>query len=116
MAATNAYVRRFLVKGVPSLFSDLKPLYNQPGKAELLEGLFERLLQSLKDTGSFPALASTQAAGDKDAEPSGGDAADSSITSTSADGETPQAELWTMFYLAQHYDRMGRTGDDRQTS
>lgn len=32
VAATDAYVRRYLRRGIPSLFSDLKPLYKQPGK------------------------------------------------------------------------------------
>lgn len=86
-AAADAYVRRFLQKGVPSLFTDLKSLYSNPAKAEALGALFQRLLDALTADGAFPPLA-----GQSEPQPA-----------------SPQALLWTMAYLAQHHDRMGDT-------
>jgi NMDA receptor-regulated protein 1 len=34
-AAADTYVRRFLQKGIPSLYTDLKSLYSNPAKAEV---------------------------------------------------------------------------------
>nr|GFB75251.1 N-alpha-acetyltransferase 15, NatA auxiliary subunit [Tanacetum cinerariifolium] len=40
--------------GVPSLFSDLSPLYDHPGKADILEKLLLGLEESIKTTGGYP--------------------------------------------------------------
>ncbi|KAM0933409.1 putative transferase [Dioscorea sansibarensis] len=66
---------------VPSLFSVLSPLYHHPCKANILEQLFLHLESSLRSTGSFPGR--TQK-------------------------EPPSTLMWTLFYLAQHYDRCGQ--------
>ena len=58
------------------------------GKGEALGQLFERILASLEATGSFPSEGEQ-----------GGSPAE------------PQAQVWTMFQLAQHFDMQGRTGD-----
>ncbi|KAH9714680.1 N-terminal acetyltransferase A complex auxiliary subunit NAA15 [Citrus sinensis] len=79
-AAFN-YVRPLLTKGVPSLFSDLSPLYDQPGKADILEQLILELEHSIGTTGKYP--------GREEKEP-------------------PSTLLWTLFFLAQHYDRRGQ--------
>ncbi|KAL3633012.1 N-alpha-acetyltransferase 16, NatA auxiliary subunit [Castilleja foliolosa] len=78
--AAESYIRPFLTKGVPSLFSDLSPLYDHFGKADILEKLILKLEHSLKSTGVYP----------------GG-----------IDKEPPSTLMWTLFYLAQHYDRRG---------
>ncbi|KAJ0075174.1 hypothetical protein Patl1_34404 [Pistacia atlantica] len=52
-AAFN-YIRPLLTKGVPSLFSDLSPLYGQPGKADILEHLILELEHSIRTTGRCP--------------------------------------------------------------
>ena len=57
-------------------------------KGEALGQLFERLNESLESTGSFPAL------NNEDTSPA-----------------KPQAQVWTMYQLAQHYDMQGRTGE-----
>ncbi|GAB2269440.1 N-alpha-acetyltransferase 16, NatA auxiliary subunit [Dionaea muscipula] len=75
------YIRPLLTKGVPSLFSDLSPLYNQPGKADILEKLILELEQSIRKTGGFPGR---------------------------LDKEPPSTLMWTFFLLAQHYDRRGQ--------
>ena len=59
MAAAEGYVRRFLQKGIPSLFTDLKSLYADAAKAAALGQLFERLLAALSAEKAFPALVGT---------------------------------------------------------
>lgn len=79
--AAENYIKPLLTKGVPSLFSDLSPLYNHTAKADILEALLLGLEHSVKTTGSYP--------GREDKEP-------------------PSTLMWILFYLAQHYDRRGR--------
>ncbi|KAK6148908.1 hypothetical protein DH2020_016433 [Rehmannia glutinosa] len=68
---------------VPSLFSDLSPLYDHSGKvsrpADILEQLILEMEHSLKETGGYPGR---------------------------VDKEPPSTLMWTLFYLAQtrHYD------------
>ncbi|KAK4428066.1 N-terminal acetyltransferase A complex auxiliary subunit NAA15 [Sesamum alatum] len=79
--AADTYIRPFLTKGVPSLFSDLSPLYDHSGKADILEQLVLELEHSIKTTGGYPGR---------------------------VDKEPPSTLMWTLFYLAQHYDRRGQ--------
>ncbi|GAV89376.1 NARP1 domain-containing protein/TPR_11 domain-containing protein [Cephalotus follicularis] len=79
-AAVN-YIKPLLTKGVPSLFSDLSSLYDHPGKADILEHLILELEHSIRTTGRYP--------GREEKEP-------------------PSTLLWTLFFLAQHYDRRSR--------
>uniref|UniRef100_A0A2P2MTN8 Uncharacterized protein n=1 Tax=Rhizophora mucronata TaxID=61149 RepID=A0A2P2MTN8_RHIMU len=79
--AAENYIRPLLTKGVPSLFSDLSPLYNHPGKADILEQLILELEHSIKMMGRYP--------GREEKEP-------------------PSTLLWILFFLAQHYDRRGQ--------
>ncbi|KAL4589164.1 hypothetical protein LXL04_002068 [Taraxacum kok-saghyz] len=79
--AADNYIRPLLTKGVPSLFSDLSPLYDHPGKANILEKLVLGLEDSLKKTGGYPEK---------------------------SEKEPPSTLMWTLFYLAQHYDRRGQ--------
>ncbi|KAM0944855.1 putative transferase [Dioscorea sansibarensis] len=76
--AADSYVRPLLSKGVPSLFCDLSPLYDQPEKANILEKLFLQLENFVRTTGSFPGR---------------------------SEKEPPSTLMWTLFLLAQHYDR-----------
>jgi peptide alpha-N-acetyltransferase len=93
--AADAYVRRYLARGIPSLFSDLKPLYADAAKAAALGALFSRLEAALESTGAFPPLARPPAYA------TGGAAA--------ASPASPQALVWARLYLAQHHDRLGAT-------
>ncbi|KAL1565087.1 N-alpha-acetyltransferase 16, NatA auxiliary subunit [Salvia divinorum] len=77
-SAAENYVRPFLTKGVPSLFTDLSPLYDHPGKADSLEQLILELEHAIKTTGAYPGR---------------------------VDKEPPSTLMWILFYLAQHYDR-----------
>ncbi|KAH7283085.1 hypothetical protein KP509_35G060100 [Ceratopteris richardii] len=77
-SAVDEYMRPLLRKGVPSLFSDLKSLYSQPGKAHVLEEILLGYESSLRMNGSFPG---------------------------STEQEPPSTLLWTLFLLGQHFDR-----------
>ncbi|PKU72316.1 peptide alpha-N-acetyltransferase [Dendrobium catenatum] len=81
--AADNYVRPLLTKGVPSLFSDLSPLYDHCGKADILEQLFVELETAVKSTGCFPG---------RDRK------------------EPPSTLLWILFLLSQHYERRGQHG------
>lgn len=79
--AAENYIRPLLTKGVPSLFSDLSPLYDHPGKADILEQLILELEHSLRTTGQYPGR---------------------------TEKEPPSTLMWALFLLAQHYDRRGQ--------
>ncbi|XWS20344.1 hypothetical protein CRYUN_Cryun31cG0093500 [Craigia yunnanensis] len=79
-AAVN-YIKPLLTKGIPSLFSDLSPLYDHPGKADILEQLILELEHSIRINGRYPDR---------------------------TEKEPPSTLLWTLFFLAQHYDRRGQ--------
>ncbi|KAG5016290.1 hypothetical protein JHK85_022426 [Glycine max] len=79
--AADNYIRPLLTKGVPSLFSDLSSLYNHPGKADILEQLILELERSIRMSGQYPGR---------------------------MDKEPPSTLMWTLFLLAQHYDRRGQ--------
>ncbi|XP_023514565.1 N-terminal acetyltransferase A complex auxiliary subunit NAA15-like [Cucurbita pepo subsp. pepo] len=79
--AADTYIRPLLTKGVPSLFSDLSPLYDQPGKADILEQLILWLENSVRSSGQYPG---------------------------STEKEPPSTLMWILFLLAQHYDRRGQ--------
>lgn len=100
MPRVDAYVRGFLRKGVPSLFSDVKPLYEDETKAEVFGHLFENYCDCLEDEGrgTLPEIVPLpESAGDvrlrfgRDAD---------------AEDEPPSTLLWVLHFLAQHYDRV----------
>ncbi|OAY36828.1 N-terminal acetyltransferase A complex auxiliary subunit NAA15 [Manihot esculenta] len=76
--AADNYIRPLLTKGVPSLFSDLSPLYHHAVKADILEKLILELERSIRLTGRYPGR---------------------------TEKEPPSTLMWTLFFLAQHYDR-----------
>eukprot|EP00887_Chlorella_sp_A99_P007802 scaffold20.g7802.t1 len=92
-AAADAYVRRPLSKGVPSLFSDLRPLYADPAKAAALAALFARLEAALAAGGEFPPPAE-----------GGGD-----VRAGGPHHASPHSLVWCRLYLAQHHDLLGDT-------
>ena len=80
-AAAARYVRPFLRKGVPSLFSDLAPLYDNAAKAEALGRVAAEAEASLRQRSAFPG---------------------------EADGsEEPPALAWALHLRAQHAARVG---------
>ncbi|PPD81229.1 hypothetical protein GOBAR_DD21845 [Gossypium barbadense] len=52
--AAISYINSLLTKGVPSLFSDLSPLYDHPGKLHMLEQLILELEHSIRINGRYP--------------------------------------------------------------
>ena len=138
-AAADMYVRRFLQKGIPSLFTDLKSLYSNPAKAEVcftLHGLLSyricivsapqgrteapRLLACIQRLHSRPNTGCIHRANIVQAL---GALLQRLLDAVTADGAFPprpgqsdpepatdQALLWTMAWAAQHHDRMGDTG------
>ncbi|KAL0724454.1 hypothetical protein Bca4012_039053 [Brassica carinata] len=79
--AVAKYIKPLLTKGVPSLFSDLSSLYDHPRKPDILEQVVVEMEHSIRTTGSYP----------------GSDVK-----------EPPSTLLWTLFFLAQHYDKRGQ--------
>ncbi|KAJ7057790.1 NMDA receptor-regulated protein 1-domain-containing protein [Mycena amicta] len=79
----NPYILTGLKKGVPSLFSDIKSLYQDTSKQQAIEEISTEALETFK---------------------AGAEAASSS---TNADVE-PTSYLWTLYFLAQHHSYLGR--------
>ena len=73
-----------LKKGVPSLFTSIKPLYSDVDKRLIIEGLME---------GFREAEGSSQAHGGP---------------SVSSDPDKPTVYLWTLYFLSQHYSYLGQ--------
>jgi peptide alpha-N-acetyltransferase len=84
--AADSYIRRKLRSGIPSLYSDLLPLYKNPEKVAALEQLEEQMLASLEATQKFPPSA-------EEPEPQ---------------EETPMVIMWTWKLLANHFERTGQ--------
>jgi len=78
--AFGMYVKPFLRKGVPSLFSDIKPLYKDAAKVQLMGDLMCENLALLE---------SEQKLVDE------------------AEVEPPVTKLWVLEYLSNHFDRTG---------
>eukprot|EP01023_Acetabularia_acetabulum_P015627 TRINITY_DN17634_c0_g1_i4.p1 TRINITY_DN17634_c0_g1~~TRINITY_DN17634_c0_g1_i4.p1 ORF type:complete len:865 (-),score=147.57 TRINITY_DN17634_c0_g1_i4:456-3050(-) len=94
--AADFYVRRFIVKGIPSLFRDLKPLYEDNSKAEILGDLFRYYLKCLEENGKLPPLLENL-----DAE--------SNYNGSHDGSNSPQIVVWVLMYLAQNYNERGET-------
>jgi peptide alpha-N-acetyltransferase len=82
----DIYIRKFLRRGIQSLFSDLKPLYSDTSKVELLSELYCELFASIEKDGTFPPSES-------EPEPA---------------KEGPMVVMWLNLLLANHYDRAGQ--------
>jgi len=81
-----SYVRDKIRRGIPSLFSDLEPLYDEPAKAAFIQSTIEDLLTNLREGNRFA----------KD-EPK--------------DAESPSALMYMLIFAAQHYDHIGKYTD-----
>jgi len=84
----NAYLLRGLKKGIPSLFVDLKPLYQDTQKRAIIEELVDGYRRSLEE-GYLP-----------DESPND--------TGTEPDSDVPTTYLWTLYFLAQHFSHIGQ--------
>lgn len=91
----DRYLRTQLGRGVPSVGADLKFIYSQSNECiEILESLVVSYHESLSKTEMFPPRTNVFA---DEQEP------------TEATKESPMALLWTMYFMVQHYDRLGQT-------
>ncbi|KAJ2964315.1 hypothetical protein NQZ79_g861 [Umbelopsis isabellina] len=86
----DVYMQTALRKGVPSLFVDIKRLYTDAEKEKIVEELVTGYAKSLEENGHFNEDG-TQAI------------------------EPPTAYLWTLYFLAQHYDKQRKTDLALQT-
>ena len=80
----DAYLRKNLRKGVPPLFVSVRSLYTDEAKVKVIQDLFVEYHDNLNKSGHF-SLA------DKEA---------------NLPQEPASALLWTLYFLAQHYDHM----------
>ncbi|WIA39458.1 hypothetical protein OEZ86_005557 [Tetradesmus obliquus] len=104
-AAADSYVRRYLLRGIPSLFSDLKPLYADSAKAAALQQLFEGYAAALRSSGSLPGLLQPAANSSSNGPLRQQQPANGSSSSSGSGEDNPLT--WVLHYLAQHYDRLG---------
>ncbi|XP_058789166.1 N-alpha-acetyltransferase 15, NatA auxiliary subunit [Phymastichus coffea] len=81
----DRYLRKGLHKGVPPLFVDLRALYKDQSKVDVIQSLVLQYKEALKAHGHF-----SDEDKDKPREPA-------------------SALLWNYYYLAQHYDFLGST-------
>ncbi len=80
----TAYLTHGLKKGIPSLFVFVKDLYHQqPWKIQAMESIVLSMKTNLADAGRF------------------GSASDDGIL---AEQQLPTTFLWTLYFIAQHYD------------
>jgi N-alpha-acetyltransferase 15/16, NatA auxiliary subunit len=84
----KAYLLRGLQKGIPSLFVDLKPLYQDTQKRTILEELVDGFRRALEE-GCLP----NETPNDVVEEP---------------DSDMPTTYLWTLYFLAQHFSHIGQ--------
>jgi hypothetical protein len=90
------YLVSGLQKGIPSLFSDVKSLYSDSWKQQVVEDIVEKMRESLATAGVLETR-TTEADGDH---PSG--------STSSSSVEPPTTYLWTLFFLAQHHSFLSR--------
>lgn len=76
------YLLSGLTKGVPSLFVDIKALYKDDSKREIVEQIVEAALADFSPNSSSP--------------------------SSSSAAVEPTTYLWTLYFLAQHYSYLSR--------
>ncbi|KAJ3482804.1 hypothetical protein NLI96_g6742 [Meripilus lineatus] len=87
----SRYIYSALEKGIPSLFADLKAMYKDIPKREIIQSIVEDLREKLTPTDSQPT---SQTPND---------------TSTSPpESEPPTTYLWTLYFLAQHYSQISQ--------
>ncbi|EFA02495.1 N-alpha-acetyltransferase 16, NatA auxiliary subunit isoform X2 [Tribolium castaneum] len=82
----DKYMRRSLSKGVPPLFVDLRSLYTDKSKVEIIENLMLQYVDALKKVGKY-----------------------SEAELNNGPKEPASALLWVYYYLAQHHDYLNQT-------
>lgn len=93
----DRYVRPMLLRGVPSLFSDIKALYDDSSRVVAIEQLFVSFLNGLKsEQAGLPKPPMSP---------------DSTAPVTPDERSSPEKDKaalpWVLLFLSQHYDRVG---------
>ena len=86
----ESYLRDKISRGIPSLFSDLEPLYADPAKALAIQEAIEEMLGHLRKDNKFCS----------------GDAKDS---------ESPSSLMYALHFAAQHYDHCSQWNTQTNT-
>ncbi|KAA8496104.1 N-terminal acetyltransferase A complex auxiliary subunit NAA15 [Porphyridium purpureum] len=103
----DVLVRRFLYKGVPSLFSMFKSIYrDQPHKAQLLGGLFESYAAHL-NSNSTASLPPFKGSAYVDANGSA-NSSDGAKEDNVSEAKLQDLTLWVDYFLVQHYVALGQ--------
>ncbi|KAH9928580.1 NMDA receptor-regulated protein 1a [Amylocystis lapponica] len=76
----ESYILSGLKKGIPSLFADIKALYKEPQKQQVIEDIVEALREELASPPPEPA----------------------------SESESPTTYLWSLYFLAQHHSSLSR--------
>ena len=102
----DSYLRPLLRKGVPSLFVSIKDLYSDISKRQVIESLALDYVSNLKAHQSFskPELPDPTSDSSNN-QPEG----DSKEAEEFVELEPPSALLWSLYFLAQHFDYCGQS-------
>jgi N-alpha-acetyltransferase 15/16, NatA auxiliary subunit len=84
------YLLSGLKKGIPSLFFDVKGLYGDGKKRQVVEDIVEQVRESLSPAGTLSSEDNRQ----------------HSSSSDFPSDEPPTTYLWTLYFLAQHYSSL----------
>ena len=79
------YLQKGLQKGVPSLFQSVKSLYATKEKVQTIDSLLQSYFNNLTKYGTF------------------------NVSNENEEIEPASTLLWLQYYLAQHYDYLGKT-------
>lgn len=82
------YIHNGIIRGIPSIFSDVKGLYTDVAKQEAIE----EIVEDFKNT--YAAERSTYTA--------------NGHATPDSDSEPPTTYLWVLYFLAQHHSHLGR--------
>ncbi len=88
-ALADQYIQSALEKGIPSLFADIKALYTDTSKREIIQTIVETLREKLIP----PEPQSTSTTPDDE---------------PLSEAEPPTTYLWTLYFLAQHYSHISQ--------
>lgn len=86
----DTYLRQSLRKGIPPLFVSMRSLYKDQSKVSIIAQLMESYVVNLKQHGQFD---------------------EKNINDNKKDREPASCLLWTLYYLAQHYDHLRDTNN-----
>ena len=91
------YIQSALQKGVPSIFADVYGLYKDDEKRRVVEEIVEGFREEWA-----PSESAGESVGSAMTSPA-------QTTRLAADQEEPSSYLWSLYFLAQHYSKLGNT-------